>query len=544
MADSGKDMELEEPQSRVEKILAKAAGTYTGDVEEPQSRIEKLLIALNDVIAAAGSGGSKFVIVDSLPSKGEDNTIYLLKDAEMKQVFEKEYYHPYVWSGNAFIDILGVEVYNANWSVEYSDEIKYGYIENKPPIREGEGGGSLMEGYYSGNWNNSTGNYSHAEGKSTTSSGENSHAEGASTTAGGKNSHAEGYSAAAYGKGSHAEGGNTEAGYDYSHAEGYETGAASNYSHAEGYGSITTGRYSHAEGSHTIAGGESSHVVGRYNIKDEKNLYAEIVGNGSSETRSNARTLDWSGNEVLAGKLTMGADPTEDMDAATKKYVDGLMGAGATAQPDWNETSAESKSYIQNKPAISAGSGSNAVVEGSDTKAEGEDSHAEGYSSSASGNYAHAEGYWSKASKVAAHAEGFSSTASGNDSHAEGNSTTADGIASHAEGSNTTANGMSSHAEGYYTVANGSYQHVCGKYNVGDGSGTQGAYAEIVGNGTGESARSNARTLDWNGNEVLAGKLTMGSAPSQDMDAATKKYVDDLIADIQAKIDALTPAGS
>lgn len=49
---------------------------------------------------------------------------------------------------------------------------------------------------------------------------------------------------------------------------------------------------------------------------------------------------------------------------------------------------------------------------------------------------------------------------------------------------------------------------------------------EAVGNGTGDGARSNARTLDRNGNETLAGKLTLGAAPSGNMDAATKAYVD------------------
>lgn len=49
---------------------------------------------------------------------------------------------------------------------------------------------------------------------------------------------------------------------------------------------------------------------------------------------------------------------------------------------------------------------------------------------------------------------------------------------------------------------------------------------EIVGKGTGNSARSNARTLDWSGNEVLAGKLTVGTSPTANMDVTTKQYVD------------------
>ena len=126
--------------------------------------------------------------------------------------------------------------------------------------------------------------------------------------------------------------------------------------------------------------------------------------------------------------------------------------------------------------------------------------------------------------------------ASGNYSHAEGSYTTASGGYSHAEGTYTTASGYYSHAEGYRTIARGPYQHVSGRHNIED---TAGTYAEIIGNGTNSNARSNARTLDWNGNEVLAGKLTLGAAPSADMDAATKQYVD---TGLNGKQDTLTAA--
>ena len=62
-----------------------------------------------------------------------------------------------------------------------------------------------------------------------------------------------------------------------------------------------------------------------------------------------------------------------------------------------------------------------------------------------------------------------------------------------------------------------------------------------MGNGTSDNARSNARTLDWNGNEVLAGKLTVGAAPSGDMDVTTKGYVDTGLADKQDSLDFGTP---
>lgn len=87
-------------------------------------------------------------------------------------------------------------------------------------------------------------------------------------------------------------------------------------------------------------------------------------------------------------------------------------------------------------------------------------------------------------------------------SHGSGNY--AIGNNSHAEGYNTSAKGENSHAEGYQTYASSNNQHASGKCNIEDSNGT---YVEIVGNGTNHSNRSNARTLDWNGNEKLSGEI-------------------------------------
>ena len=163
----------------------------------------------------------------------------------------------------------------------------------------------------SGDLNNeASGNYSHAEGYSTTASGKYSHAEGANTTASEYSSHAEGAGTTASKYYSHAEGHNATASGDSSHAEGYGTTASGDYSHAEGYGTTASGSYSHAEGSNTIAR-YYQHVEGRYNVSDNSNTYAHIVGNGTADdARSNAYTLDWSGNESLAGSLTLGMGTT------------------------------------------------------------------------------------------------------------------------------------------------------------------------------------------------------------------------------------------
>lgn len=78
------------------------------------------------------------------------------------------------------------------------------------------------------------------------------------------------------------------------------------------------------------------------------------------------------------------------------------------------------------------------------------------------------------------------------------------GTNSFTEGNDTTASGTDSHAEGLSTIASSNYQHVEGKYNVADANNK---YAHIIGNGTADDARSNAFTVDWDGNTECAGDL-------------------------------------
>ena len=184
------------------------------------------------------------------------------------------------------------------------------------------------------------GNYSFAEGYNTTASGNYSHAEGAGTIASGYGSHAEGIAAIASG----------------------------DYSHAEGIGTTASGMYSHAEGNHITAQRKSQHVFGEYNILDTggtdtttKGDYIEIAGNGARDSeRSNARTLDWSGNEVLAGTLT-----TTDVNKPTGSTWDGTNTSLATAITSLNSTLFSIGNYtftrqtipIQTKIALAADGG-------------------------------------------------------------------------------------------------------------------------------------------------------------------------------------------
>ena len=131
----------------------------------------------------------------------------------------------------------------------------------------------------------------------------------------------------------------------------------------------------------------------------------------------------------------------------------------------------------------------------------------------ASSNFSHAEGYKTTANSECSHAEGESTIASNTCSHAEGNRSTASGNCSHAENLRTQANGSCSHAEGESTIANGIDQHVQGAYNKED---TEDKYAHIVGNGTSDSNRSNAHTLDWNGNAWYQGDIRVGGTSYDD----------------------------
>lgn len=123
------------------------------------------------------------------------------------------------------------------------------------------------------------------------------HAKGATTL---------GYHTEAYGEYGHAEGYYTKAQGTAGHAEGYETTVTGGGgAHAEGYNTIAKGHGSHAEGDNTIAGSALQHVQGKYNIEDSDDVYAHIIGGGTSDDdRKNIHTIDWEGNAEFVGQLT------------------------------------------------------------------------------------------------------------------------------------------------------------------------------------------------------------------------------------------------
>ena len=251
-------------------------------------------------------------------------------------------------------------------------------------------------------------------------------------------------------------------------------GLRGRYSICEGENCVASGDTAHAEGEATVSSGINSHAEGRYTTASGANAHAEGYGTTSSNNNSHA--------------------------------------------------------------------------EGRYTTASGSASHAEGYGSTASGDASHAEGGGSTvdgvtqfptASGINSHAEGSASNASGNSAHAEGQLTTASGSVSHAEGYKTVSKGMDSHAQNVQTIASNYAQTVLGKYNIEDTTGTAstvGTYALILGNGTSDSARSNALTVAWNGNTVIAGTLTQGS------DRRLKDHIDYLGENAADFIRQLKPA--
>lgn len=154
-----------------------------------------------------------------------------------------------------------------------------------------------------------------------------SFAEGISGKATAQASHAEGWNCTASGTASHAEGYGNTASASRAHAEGYYTTASGASSHSQGSNTTASGINSHAEGNGTTANSRSQHVQGEYNVldtaSDERGTYAHIVGNGTNTSRSNAHTLDWSGNAWFRGNVYIGGTKqSEGSELAKVSYVD------------------------------------------------------------------------------------------------------------------------------------------------------------------------------------------------------------------------------
>lgn len=126
-----------------------------------------------------------------------------------------------------------------------------------------------------------------------------------------------------------AMGSETTASGSCSTAFGEKTTASATDATAMGRNTVASARYTLAVGDGVKTGKINSSdgqlVSGKFNDVDASDNKAVVVGNGSSDTaRSNAYTLDWSGNGWFAGNVTVGAGKKE---LATKEYVDFKAGS-------------------------------------------------------------------------------------------------------------------------------------------------------------------------------------------------------------------------
>ena len=237
-------------------------------------------------------------------------------------------------------------------------------------------------------------------------------------------------------------------------------------------------------------------------LTTENGARALTIWDGLGNAAANVRAVF--GETITLGNASDGSVVTIDPDSMDMVHGQDEMlhfgyGLGAAASG-----TANAPYYTIGTRSANSTVGNYSVAEGSITTASGFRSHAEGGSTIASGDSSHAEGMYSTATGSASHAEGAYTVVNGDSSHVEGFNTAASGDSSHAEGQDSVASGDYSHAQNVGTIAASDNQTALGAYNVADANN---AYAVIVGNGTSGSTRSNALTVDWQGNVECAGTI-------------------------------------
>lgn len=215
------------------------------------------------------------------------------------------------------------------------------------------------------------------------------------------------------------------------------------------------------------------------------------------------------------------------------------------------------KSIAEGKYSLAYGNsvyalGDKSIALGQDCFAEGEYSHAEGWSSVASGQLARAYGHGCSAEGMASYAAGAYCEALQDYCHAEGYDSTAGtsielgGKGAVAIGKQVSATGDYSVALNYGTNTTRHSQIALGEYNILDDyiesgilytttSSLRGKYIVIVGNGRNYNNRSNAFTIDWNGNIQYAG------SSSQMSDRRLKDHISYLDKDAIDFVQSLKP---
>lgn len=315
--------------------------------------------------------------------------------------------------------------------------------------------------------NNAGGSYSHLEGKNNLTKGSTSHVEGSNNQNYDDYAHVEGYYNESHGMYNHIEGQLNYAGYGYTN-------------HIEGsYNQILIGQSSHAEGDNNEVYGDKAHVEGAYNRVG--NL-SHVEGEHNAAFNHSHAEGGYYFSTTASGYLKVGefvitevyTEEREDhitlyFDSSAHKTKDGYVGL---------PISTNTSGSLDNPGVIIIRKGSSYYEVTLNSKTQ---EYPEFNVGDTVYIYAYAAG----------------------------------------------ATGRNSHVEGVGTSTISAFQHVQGKYNQID---TEDKYAHIIGGGYDNNSRRNIHTVDWSGNAIYTGKVTVGAAPANDMDVTTKKYVDDAIA--------------
>ena len=351
-----------------------------------------------------------------------------------------------------------------------------------------------------------------------------------------------------------SEGYKTNASGDYSHAEGHSTNAVGKYSHAEGYGTVASGDYSHAGGHNTKASGNYSTIFGERN--DSKTI--SLSGNANALTYSmnlsaSLGYINREGSVSSSGLFTSAALPAatssspSSFTAKTTRVYTLKGGCSYLYKSSYNSSNTGSSTYFT--PDIylfSSSTGVNfsglrktykantdvtetiTVPENSTyfivyyssytTYSKRTSSTSSGYTYfyTQSGSYGSARGTPTikeviNTEDIAPYQNGYFSTGQRIISVSTADNTiTLDRTLSTSAVSNQNfeiyldrgAKGSGSFVVGLNNSAQGEYQTVIGKNNLEDITS-----ALIVGNGTVDQ-KSNAYTIDWDGNSVQTGTNT------------------------------------
>ena len=307
--------------------------------------------------------------------------------------------------------------------------------------------------------NNAGGSYSHLEGKNNLTKGSTSHVEGSNNQNYDDYAHVEGYYNESHGMYNHIEGQLNYAGYGYTN-------------HIEGsYNQILIGQSSHAEGDNNEVYGDKAHVEGAYNRVG--NL-SHVEGEHNAAFNHSHAEGGYYFSTTASGYLKVGefvitevyTEEREDhitlyFDSSAHKTKDGYVGL---------PISTNTSGSLDNPGVIIIRKGSSYYEVTLNSKTQ---EYPEFNVGDTVYIYAYAAG----------------------------------------------ATGRNSHVEGVGTSTISAFQHVQGKYNQID---TEDKYAHIIGGGYDNNSRRNIHTVDWSGNAIYTGKVTVGAAPANDMDVTTK----------------------